>query len=179
MVNNSNKCKECSVEIPNGRKFCGSSCSAKYNNKLYPKRTNGREKPKCLHCGDTIKHERYNRKYCSNKCQGELKRKIRNNQVNNLIENSEFELLGKKSTIDRLSKKYLIENYGEKCMKCGWNEINGWTGIIPIELNHIDGNPETHKIDNLELVCPNCHSLTEFNKSRGKGRKWRKTIFLE
>ena len=111
MVNNSNKCKECSVEIPNGRKFCGSSCTAKYNNKLYPKRTNGREKPKCLHCGDTIKHERYNRKYCSNKCQGELKRKIRNNQVNNLIENSEFELLGKKSTIDRLSKKYLIENY--------------------------------------------------------------------
>lgn len=174
-----NKCKQCSEDIPNGRKFCGSSCAATYNNRVYPKRTNGRTKPKCLNCGNTIEHERYNRKYCSNKCQGELRAKIRTDEVNTLIENSDFELLGKKASIDRLSKKYLIEKYGEKCMKCGWNEVNEWTEIVPIELNHIDGNPENHKMDNLELVCPNCHSLTEFNKSRGKGRKWRKTIFLE
>jgi 5-methylcytosine-specific restriction endonuclease McrA len=64
-------------------------------------------------------------------------------------------------------------------MCCGWSEINKWTKKVPIELNHIDGNPENHNIKNLELLCPNCHSLTEFYKRRGKGRKWRKTIFIK
>lgn len=172
-----NKCKQCSADIPNGRKFCGSSCAATYNNKLYPKRTNGREKPKCLNCGNTIDNGRYDRKYCGNKCQGELRSKERTNEVNTLIKNSEFELLGKKSSIDGISKKYLIQVHGDKCMKCGWNVKNEWTNKVPIELNHIDGNPENHSLSNLELLCPNCHSLTEFNKSRGKGRKWRKLYF--
>ena len=62
-------------------------------------------------------------------------------------------------------------------MKCSWDVVNQWTGKVPIELNHIDGNPENHSLENVELVCPNCHSLSPFTKSRGKGRKWRKTIF--
>ena len=174
MVINSNKCKECSVEIPNGRKFCGSSCAAKFNNKLYPKRTQGRVKPTCLNCNNEI-NGRYNRKYCSNKCQNDKTQK----DILNKVQNEEFDKLGNKASIDRTSKKYLIKTYGEKCMKCGWDEVNEWTKKVPIELNHIDGNPENHSLDNLELICPNCHSLTEFNKSRGKGRKWRKTIFLK
>lgn len=173
-----NKCKNCLADIPNGRKFCCSSCSATYNNRLYPKRTNGRKKPNCLVCGKEIKG-RYDRKYCSNKCQGKEKASKRAIEVYDLIKNEDFDKIGNKASIDRMSKKHLISIYGDKCMKCGWNEINNWTGKIPIELNHIDGNPENHNITNLELLCPNCHSLTEFNKSRGKGRKWRKTIFTK
>jgi hypothetical protein len=175
MVINSNKCNECSIEIPIGRKFCGSSCAAKFNNKVYPKRTHGRTKPICLNCGNIIEYGRYNRKYCNNKCQNDKIQK----DILNKVQNEEFDKLGNKSSIDRTSKKYLIKTYGEKCMKCGWDEINKWTKKVPIELNHIDGNPENHSLENLELICPNCHSLTEFNKSRGKGRKWRKTIFIK
>ena len=36
-----------------------------------------------------------------------------------------------------------------------------------LELHHIDGNRYNHKKDNLEWLCPNCHSLT----SNFRGRK--------
>jgi hypothetical protein len=70
-------------------------------------------------------------------------------------------------------KKYLIEKFGEKCMLCNWNDKNEHTGIIPIQMNHIDGDPHNHDLSNVELLCPNCHSLTEYFGSRGKGRKER------
>lgn len=167
-----NKCKQCSTDIPNGRKFCSSSCSATYNNKLYPKRTYGREKPKCLFCNTIL--DSHKKKYCNTKCQGQKRRQ----DVFDRVAKEDFGSLGKKGSIDRTSKLYLIQLHGEKCMKCGWSVKNKWTNKVPIELNHIDGNPENHSLSNLELVCPNCHSLSEFTKSRGKGRKWRKTIFL-
>jgi predicted nucleic acid-binding Zn ribbon protein len=169
-----NKCKNCLADIPNERKFCDSSCAATYNNKLYPKRTYGRTKPKCLYCGKEI-NARYDQKFCSNKCQGESRR----NELFEKVRLEKFDELGNKASIDRTTKKYLIKVYGDKCMKCGWDDVNHWTGKVPIELNHIDGNPENHKLNNVELLCPNCHSLSEFTKSRGKGRKWRKTIFTK
>ena len=91
--------------------------------------------------------------------------------IYNNIKNEDFQNLGNKASIDRTSKKYLIELHGEKCMKCGWDEKNIHTNIVPVQLNHIDGNPENHDLKNTELLCPNCHSLTEYFGRRGKGRK--------
>ena len=45
-------------------------------------------------------------------------------------------------------------------MDCGWCEKNKKTGNIPIQLEHIDGHSENNSLDNLKLLCPNCHSLT-------------------
>ena len=126
----------------------------------------------CLCCNSPIPNRNV---FCNNKCQMIYQKEI----DFKLITEGKFDELGSKQTIDRVSKQYLIHLHGESCMKCGWNELNKWTNKVPIELNHIDGNPENHSLDNLEILCPNCHSLTEFNKSRGKGRKWRKTIFLK
>ncbi len=36
-------------------------------------------------------------------------------------------------------------------------------------MNHIDGNSENNKEKNLELLCPNCHSLTPNFKGLNKG----------
>lgn len=69
-------------------------------------------------------------------------------------------------------RRYLFIKYDSKCCKCGWNEVNLTTKKIPLEVNHIDGNYKNNMEENLELVCPNCHSLTSNFKSlnRGKGR---------
>ena len=42
-----------------------------------------------------------------------------------------------------------------------------------LQVNHIDGNYKNNREENLELLCPNCHSLTPNYRSlnRGKGRK--------
>jgi predicted HNH restriction endonuclease len=45
-----------------------------------------------------------------------------------------------------------------------------------LEIEHIDGNFENNAEENLELLCPNCHSLTSTYKgaNKGSGRKERK-----
>ena len=85
---------------------------------------------------------------------------------------------GDTSLYERNYKKYLINKYGEKCMECGWCERNKKTGKIPIQLEHIDGHSENNRLDNLKLLCPNCHSLTEtfgaLNKGNGRKNRYKK-----
>ena len=50
------------------------------------------------------------------------------------------------------------------CSSCG---LNIWMGKpIPIELDHIDGNTQNNHLQNLRLLCPNCHAQT--SNYRGK-----------
>ena len=73
-------------------------------------------------------------------------------------------------------KKYIFEKYNYQCSICGWNKINPYTKMIPLEIEHIDGNFENNSEDNLTLLCPNCHSLTSTYKGANfnHGRKARK-----
>jgi hypothetical protein len=46
----------------------------------------------------------------------------------------------------------------KKCEMCG---ISEWLGSeLPLELHHIDGNRFNNEFHNLQILCPNCHSLT-------------------
>jgi hypothetical protein len=59
---------------------------------------------------------------------------------------------------DATMKKYLIYTHGHRCMQCKNTE---WMGRpIPLELEHKDGNHFNKDIDNVELLCCNCHALT-------------------
>lgn len=54
--------------------------------------------------------------------------------------------------------------FPKKCMKCGNTK---WLGEeIPLELHHKDGNKENNSIENLEILCPNCHYFTETYKTK-------------
>lgn len=78
-----------------------------------------------------------------------------------------------KGGLSRHIRRYLFEKYGYRCSKCDWCEINPVTNLQPLEVNHIDGNHKNNLESNLELLCPNCHSLTPTYKSLniGFGRK--------
>lgn len=82
--------------------------------------------------------------------------------------------------ISRHIKRYLFEKYNYKCSKCGWGEMNPYSKLIPLEIEHIDGNYQNNKEENLTLLCPNCHSLTATYKgaNKGNGRKSRKKYDL-
>lgn len=63
--------------------------------------------------------------------------------------------------ISRYVRRYMFELAGYKCSKCGWAERHPITGNIPLQIHHIDGNCTNNKIKNLQVLCPNCHTLTE------------------
>ena len=53
----------------------------------------------------------------------------------------------------------------EHCEICGTG--NQWNGkSLSLQLDHIDGNPRNHLLENLRILCPNCHSQTETFGSR-------------
>jgi len=131
----------------------------------------------CLTCGSKPKRSFY--KYCSNKCQ-------RTYQYNEYIKRWKLGLVhGDRGIITKnISghiKRYLIELYGEKCLLCHWNIKHSITGKVPLEIDHINGNAEDNREENLRLICPNCHSLSfNFrNLNRGKGRVWRTNKYLK
>lgn len=49
----------------------------------------------------------------------------------------------------------------QQCEICGLSE---WQGqVIPLELHHIDGNHFDNELENLQILCPNCHALQPNN----------------
>lgn len=61
-------------------------------------------------------------------------------------------------------KKHLIKDRGRICESCSNTE---WMkNPIPLEIHHIDGDRTNNDYDNLQLVCPNCHSLTSNYRGR-------------
>lgn len=50
-----------------------------------------------------------------------------------------------------------------------WLEKPKGRNLTPCELDYINGDPTDHRLENLRLICPNCHSLTEaYRFRRGK-----------
>lgn len=116
---------------------------------------------KCLNCGKEISN---NSKYCSNSCQVSYNRKLYLEK----LENGEVTGLKGKFGISNHIRNYLLEINNYKCQICGWGEINKYTNIIHLEIHHIDGNHTNNSLNNLQVLCPNCHSLTENYKNHNK-----------
>ena len=72
----------------------------------------------------------------------------------------------------RFIRRYLAERFGERCSRCGWADRNVRTGQVMVEIEHIDGDWRNTNVENLTLLCPNCHALTPTFKAlnRGNGR---------
>lgn len=65
----------------------------------------------------------------------------------------------------RLLAAGLLENH---CYRC---ELTEWLGEpISLQLEHRNGNHRDHRLANLCLLCPNCHSQTPTFAGRNKGR---------
>ena len=66
---------------------------------------------------------------------------------------------------NKLCKKLIREGYKEaKCERCQRFE---WEGRpIPLEIHHVDGNRDNNGLDNLQILCPNCHALTDTYKGK-------------
>ena len=152
-------CKNCNQPLTkkNQKIFCSISCAAKVNN--VGVRRNRKPRNQCKNCGNECKYS-----YCSNSCQGILKMKE--------IEESYFK--GESIPSATPLKKIILRRDGHCCSIC---KTTDWFGnVVPLVLDHIDGNATNNLPENLRLVCGNCDMLlpTYKSKNRGNGRHSRK-----
>jgi len=143
-----NNCLRCGNATKNP-KFCSTSCAASFNNKI----VKIKKKPRCLNCGLNIAR---GHKYCNNKCQGEYIWKT--NTIPKILR-------GECKSLKTI-KKYLFEVRGEACEAC--STTKDWNGKkLTLQADHIDGNYYNNKVENIKILCPNCHSQTDTH-SRNK-----------
>lgn len=70
----------------------------------------------------------------------------------------------------KLKKRLLSDKILEhRCFNC---HLEKWLeNYIPLELHHIDGNSDNNELCNLQLLCPNCHALTQNYRGKNKKKK--------
>ena len=167
-------CKNCGKEvyIPPNRfnsfKFCSRRCIALF----YRIKHNSI----CAFCGNTFEHSssRANKaKYCSRKCyyksqhlKGSIEVACKN--CGKIFRTSpshkrvfctreckrEYQLNSWSSSFSSIQKNFRKRGFMTKCQICGYSEHPEILGI-----HHIDRNHDNNVFENLQVLCPNCHSL--------------------
>ena len=158
------------------RAFCSKECYSKFQSqKMIGNKIKNRKVVYCINCGQELKGSQ--NKYCCNQCKQDY-------QYKEYIEkwkSGEIDGLRGEYQLSTYIQKYIKEKYDNKCCECGWNKINPVTGYSPLEVHHTDGDYKNNSEDNLILLCPNCHSLTDTykNMSNHSGRQSRRKYYKD
>lgn len=141
------KCKYCDKKFKNRSKF-GGHVSGHVRSGNVKKKSNQDRCNKRLHC-----------KFCN-----QLFKNGRLRHSHERYFHSPWESIKKDST----RRTRLVQEQGHHCSVC---KLTEWQNKpIPIELDHIDGNPENNTKENCRLICPNCHAQTPTYKGRNVGK---------
>lgn len=160
------KCKYCNEneaikysKYSNGE-FCSKKCAKGYSTKNKRKEINEKVSEKLK--GTVVTATRIKNPWTDEQLDT-WKQKIQET-YNNKILDADFNSL----SFGRLRKRVILEQKS-KCNNCGLDE---WLGEpLTLELEHKDGNNKNNKRENLEAICPNCHSLTKTWRGRNKNSK--------
>ena len=146
------------IKIRSGKKYCSLRC-ARVGTAV--------PKTQCLNqCGNAVKQAKS--RHCSFHCMHAHRHKCRVAGF--------FDQGGVYGHVPlHFLSRMLRERYGERCSRCGWAERHPKTGKVPVEVEHVDGDWQNNHVDNLTLLCPNCHALTPTFRAlnRGRGRAHR------
>lgn len=116
----------------------------------------------CLYCGKTLK--RKDSQFC---CSEHFNRYKYEKYIEKWKNGEENGMKGEYGIANAV-KKYILEKNDCKCEICKKNYINPYTKLSVLQIHHIDGDCTNNKENNLQLLCPTHHAMTENFGSRNK-----------
>ncbi|MHA2069345.1 MAG: HNH endonuclease signature motif containing protein, partial [Candidatus Thorarchaeota archaeon] len=151
------RCVECTKSFKEKdyrQKFCCRSCSARFNNR--GKRKHGNAPRDCLRCGK--KNKEHKAKYCSTSCSRVHKSELKVKAWQEGTDSGSYA----DGTLSSVIRRHLLWSAGHKCPQCGWAKVSDYVahGKPVLTIDHIDGNWTNNKVENLRVLCYNCHTLT-------------------
>lgn len=170
-------CHHCNKELRNirkdrPRKYCNNICQGNYLKQYADEQYNLNPKL-CKQCQQPLTRDQKNdgNEFCCSSCaaiytsslkpkviQPPLKYKLKSN------DDTPFDMLTYNNKIRRIMK--------EQDNSCAHCHRDNWMGYpIKFQIDHIDGNRENNTRDNLEALCPTCHSFTPTWGAKNKGIK--------
>ena len=154
-------CCVCGKPLPRKKKkYCSKKCQKQVEQEFC--------EIKCENCGKIFKG-RQGRKYCSNRCSSEhRKEKLIDDWKNGK------HIISEKSDFPESIRNYILENAGYKCENCGFEGYNKKSGRTILQIHHIDGDSNNNNENNLIVLCPNCHAMTENYMGLNRGHSGRK-----
>lgn len=171
MANHSCANTDCTRSTSNP-KYCSRKCAVTVNNQNQRRNTSASPR-KCTWCGSLtptlVIH------YCNEQCRVAMEdKRIRDRDYRRIRKNSETDakvyaiwstgdvqgLVSREGFLTVAARRLLLRVRGAACEICDWSEVHPITGNVPVTVDHIDGDAANNLLENLRVLCPNCHSLT-------------------
>jgi 5-methylcytosine-specific restriction endonuclease McrA len=99
----------------------------------------------------------------ANQCGKGIKKQTPQIPLNEIIVEGKYPHYQSYKLKNRLYKERIKQRSCEVCGTCKWQNK-----LLALELNHLDGNRQNHLLNNLKLLCPNCHSQTDTFRSKNR-----------
>jgi len=152
-------CPRCEGEHEKPGKYCSRTCA---NSRTFTKETNEKKRTSALNFYASMSESErisfHKKQQAAYDFEGHQRKVQEANQARSWSRPYEEMAHGS------LRKRLLIER-NETCEDCGIHKTyNGKP--ISLELEHIDGDNSNNKIENLKILCPNCHSQTPTFRAR-------------